>query len=171
MYIAIDVGGTNIRIALVDLSGKESIIKLESHRVPQDYSTGIEGLSEHIAALSKGKDIQGIGACFPGIIDENEMATIANNLPDWTMKPIIQKQLEMFPLPEMVLVERGSECAIWLRGTFFDRYGVTETIKRAFSSPFYCMLIIWIARAFTSSWMTASTSFKASGDDLLVCFR
>jgi len=48
MYIAIDVGGTNMRIALVDLSGKESIIKLESHRVPQDYNIGIEKLGGYI---------------------------------------------------------------------------------------------------------------------------
>ena len=99
MYISIDVGGTNIRIALVDLSGKESIVRLESHRVPQDYSTGIEELSGHIAALSEGQDIQGIGACFPGIIDENDMVTTANNLPDWAMKPIKETLQERFNVP------------------------------------------------------------------------
>jgi len=54
MYIAIDVGGTNMRIALVDLSGKESVMKLESHRIPQDYRIGIEELSGYIAELSEG---------------------------------------------------------------------------------------------------------------------
>jgi len=36
MYIAIDVGGTNMRVALMDLEGGERIVKLESHPVPQD---------------------------------------------------------------------------------------------------------------------------------------
>ena len=99
MYIAIDVGGTNMRIALVDLSGKESIVNLESHRVPQDYSIGIEELIGHIAALSEGQDIQGIGACFPGIIDENDMVTTANNLPDWAMNPIKETLQECFNVP------------------------------------------------------------------------
>ena len=99
MYIAIDVGGTNMRIALVDLSGTESIIKLELHKVSQDYNSGIEELCSYISALSEEQDIEGIGACFPGIIDKNDMVTTANNLPDWTMKPIKQTLQERFRVP------------------------------------------------------------------------
>lgn len=99
MYIAIDIGGTNMRIALVDLSGKETIVKLESHQVPQDYTIGINELSGHITDLSKGHEIQGIGACFPGIIDKYDMVTTANNLPDWTMKPIKETFQERFNVP------------------------------------------------------------------------
>jgi len=99
MYIAIDVGGTNMRIALVNLSGKESIIKLESHRVSQNYQKGIEALCGHIVALSDGEKIEGIGACFPGIIDKNDMVTTANNLPDWAMKPIKQTLEARFHIP------------------------------------------------------------------------
>ena len=58
MYIAIDVGGTNMRIALVDLSGTESIIKLELHKVSQDYNSGIEELCGYISALSEEQDIE-----------------------------------------------------------------------------------------------------------------
>jgi len=99
MYIAIDVGGTNMRIALVDLSEKETIVKQESHQVTQDYSIGIEELSGYIMALSEGQDIQGIGACFPGIVDENEMVNNPNNLPDWGMKPIKETLQERFNAP------------------------------------------------------------------------
>ena len=90
MYISIDVGGTNMRVALVDLEGEARIVKLESHPVPQDYQVGMEKLCGHIADLSAGQKIEGIGACFPGIIDKDNMVTTANNLPDWTMKPIKQ---------------------------------------------------------------------------------
>lgn len=99
MVIAIDVGGTNMRIALVDLSHGAQIIKVEAHRVPQNYAKGIEALSGHISTISSGAQIEGIGACFPGIIDENDMVTTANNLPDWAMKPIKQTLSSRFNVP------------------------------------------------------------------------
>jgi glucokinase len=88
MYIAIDIGGTNMRVGLVDLKGEPQILKLESHPVPQDYQVGIQALMDSIAKVSAGAQIEGIGACFPGIIDKNDMITTANNLPDWSQKPI-----------------------------------------------------------------------------------
>lgn len=103
MYIAIDVGGTNMRIALMDFSEKESIVKLESHRVTQDYNTGIEELIRHVAALSEGQDIQGIGTCFPGIVDENGLVMNPNNLPDWGMKPIKETLEKRFNVPVKVI--------------------------------------------------------------------
>jgi glucokinase len=103
MYISIDVGGTNMRVALVDLEGEARIVKLESHPVPQDYEVGIEKLCGHIADLSAGQKIEGIGACFPGIIDKDNMVTTANNLPDWAMKPIKQFLKDRFGVPVKLL--------------------------------------------------------------------
>ena len=88
MVIAIDVGGTNMRVALADVTGAADLVKVESYPVNQDYQAGIQELIGHVAALSEGREIEGIGACFPGIIDENDMITTANNLPDWAQKPI-----------------------------------------------------------------------------------
>ena len=51
MYIAIDVGGTNMRIALVDLTEDARIMEVESHQVPQDYEEGVEALCGHIETL------------------------------------------------------------------------------------------------------------------------
>jgi predicted NBD/HSP70 family sugar kinase len=99
MYIAIDVGGTNMRIALVDLRGSEKILKLESRPVPQNYQLGIHEMMDCIADISAGQEIQGIGACFPGIIDRNDMVTTANNLPDWAQKPIKETLHERFQVP------------------------------------------------------------------------
>jgi predicted NBD/HSP70 family sugar kinase len=99
MFIAIDVGGTNMRIALVDLSGQAEIVRMESHRVLQDYQEGIAALCSHISTLSSGAEIEGIGACFPGLIDENDMVTTANNLPDWAMRPIKETLSSRFNVP------------------------------------------------------------------------
>jgi len=103
MFISIDIGGTNMRVALVDLVDEARIVKLESHPVPQDYMIGIEKLCGHIADLSEGKKIDGIGACFPGIIDKDNMVTTANNLPDWAMKPIRQFLKDRFGVPVKLL--------------------------------------------------------------------
>lgn len=99
MYIAIDVGGTNMRIALVDLSKEDAILKIESHPVSQDYAVGIEEMMNCIAQVSAGQVIEGIGACFPGILDEYDMIITANNLPDWTHKPIKETLEERFKKP------------------------------------------------------------------------
>jgi len=99
MVIAVDVGGTHMRIALVDLSGDARIVRMESRKAPQDYEEGIEALSIGIAEMAGSEKIQGIGACFPGIIDVNDMVTTANNLPDWTMKPIRHTLEARFDVP------------------------------------------------------------------------
>jgi len=88
MYIAVDVGGTNMRVALVDLAGEERIVRQTAQCVLQDYQAGMEQLIGLIADLARGQTIKGIGSCFPGIIGANDMVTTANNLPDWAMKPI-----------------------------------------------------------------------------------
>lgn len=96
MYIAVDVGGTNMRVALIDLDGGEKIVKVESHPVSQDFSIGITELMDCIADISAGVKIEGIGACFPGIIDKNDRITTANNLPDWAQKPVKEPLQERF---------------------------------------------------------------------------
>lgn len=103
MLIAVDVGGTNMRVALVDLARDGQIVKLASHRVPQDYQEGIGKLIGHITELAEGQTIEGISACFPGIIDEHDMVTTANNLPDWAMKPIKATLEAHFDLPVKLL--------------------------------------------------------------------
>lgn len=99
MYIAIDVGGTNMRVALVDLSGEEKILRIESQPVPQDYAVGIKEMVDCIGKVSAGQPFDGIGACFPGILDKNDMIITANNLPDWTNKPIKRTLQERFSVP------------------------------------------------------------------------
>ena len=99
MYISIDIGGTNMRVALVDLSNSARIAKLETRPVPKKFGEGIDDLSGLIRDLSSGRTLQGIGACFPGIIDENGMITTANNLPDWVNKPIKSTLQERFEVP------------------------------------------------------------------------
>jgi predicted NBD/HSP70 family sugar kinase len=102
MFISIDIGGTNMRAALVDLDGGGRIVRLESQPVVQDYAAGMEKLCGLIASLSEGQAIEGIGACFPGIINDG-VINEANNLPDWAMKPIRQTLEQRFGVPVKLL--------------------------------------------------------------------
>lgn len=99
MLVGVDVGGTNMRVALVDLANGAQILKLDSRRVPQDYTVGIQALMDLITEVSAGEAVEGIGACFPGIIDPAGMVTTANNLPDWVQKPIRETIQERFGVP------------------------------------------------------------------------
>ena len=99
MLVAVDVGGTNMRVALVDMKDSAQIMTLESRKVPQDYTVGIQALMDLIAEVSAGEAIEGIGACFPGIIDPAGMVTTANNLPDWAQKPIRETVQARFGVP------------------------------------------------------------------------
>ena len=103
MYIAVDIGGTNMRIALADVSNGARLVRVENQPVPQDYPSGIRLLTDTIQKLAEGTTIEGIGACFPGIIDRNGMITTANNLPDWTMKPIRQTLEERIGVPVRIV--------------------------------------------------------------------
>ena len=103
MYIAVDVGGTNMRIALVDLAGEGRVVSQSAHRVLQDYATGIEQMMACIQEMAHNQPVEGIGACFPGIIDADDRVTTANNLPDWAMKPIKPALEQRFGLPVKLL--------------------------------------------------------------------
>jgi glucokinase len=103
MYIAVDVGGTHMRVALVDLEEEGRIVRQSRHRVNQDYSAGIQELVGHIADLADQGTVEGIGACFPGIIDEHDRVTTANNLPGWAMQPIKPTLEGRFNLPVKLL--------------------------------------------------------------------
>ena len=117
MYISIDVGGTNMRVALVDLAGEPRVLKLESHPVNQDYTIGIDELSRHIEVLSTGRDIQGIGACFPGIIDENDMQVIGDPAPDLTGEIFTELRFKRISLQASLGFSVGNDVFNYLRYT------------------------------------------------------
>ena len=169
MYISIDVGGTNMRVALVDLEGEARIVNLESHPVPQDYQAGIEKLCGHIADLSAGQKIEGIGACFPGIIDKDNMVTTANNLPDWAMKPIKQFLQDRFGVPVKLLHDAQGAAlgeAIFGAARHTDRFvyfiwgtGIgAADIKKSMTSATICSLL----RTATTSWTGKANNATAA---------
>ena len=113
MRIGIDVGGTNLKIALVDEQG----IIAYSNTVPTHAEMGltytIENIKQAIRDLISETNvakIDGIGFDFPGQIDyKNGIVKLAPNIPGWVDIPIAKIIENEFNVP--VKIDNDVHCA------------------------------------------------------------
>ena len=113
MKIGIDVGGTNVKIALVDANGNIAY----SNTVPTHAEMGlnytIENIKQAIRDLiteSHVENLEGIGFDFPGQIDyKNGIVKLAPNIPGWVDIPIAKIIEEEFHVP--VKIDNDVHCA------------------------------------------------------------
>jgi glucokinase len=100
--IGVDLGGTNMRIAAVDESGKQLELITTSTEVKRGRDLVVGDICDAIRALRKKFDgrghFAGTGIGVPGIIDmESGTVLQSPNLPDWTNYPVrdeIQRRLD-----------------------------------------------------------------------------
>lgn len=112
--IGVDLGGTNLRIAAVDVDGRliEKVtlgtrIALGSDRVLDDMCDSIRRLSDK---YQDGSNLLGIGIGVPGIIDmETAMIRESPNLPGWSDTPV-RKEIER-RLRTRVILENDANSA------------------------------------------------------------
>jgi glucokinase len=99
--VGVDLGGTNMRIAAVDETGKQLEVISTSTEVKRGRESVVSAMCDAIRALS-GKfssthRLIGTGIGVPGIIDmESGLVKESPNLPDWAEYPVreeIQKRL------------------------------------------------------------------------------
>ena len=106
--IGIDVGGTNVKIALVDDNGKI----IYSNSVPTYAKMGYEYTVNNIKQAIKDvmketntapSDIEGIGFDFPGQVDcKTGVVKLAPNIPGWVNVPIAQMIEDEFHIPTRI---------------------------------------------------------------------
>ena len=106
--IGIDVGGTNVKIALVDDKGKI----IYSNSVPtyaqMGYEYTVNNIKQAIKDLmketnTKPSDIQGIGFDFPGQVDyKTGVVKLAPNIPGWVNVPIAKMIEDEFHIPTRI---------------------------------------------------------------------
>lgn len=106
--IGIDVGGTNVKIALVDDNGKI----IYSNSVPtyakMGYEYTVNNIKQAIRDLMKEtntttSDIEGIGFDFPGQVDcKTGVVKLAPNIPGWVNVPIAQMIEDEFHIPTRI---------------------------------------------------------------------
>lgn len=106
--IGIDVGGTNVKIALVGDDGKIIYSNSIPTRAEMGYEYTINSMKEAIKDLLKetklqASDIEGMGFGFPGQIDcQNGIVRLAPNIPGWVNVPIAKIMEEEFSIPTRV---------------------------------------------------------------------
>lgn len=111
MYtVGIDIGGTKIAGALVDIDGN---IVAES-KVPtpaQDPNALVDAVVALVTELSLGKEVLGVGVAAAGFIDADQANIIyAPNL-SWRNEPFKAKLQAKLPLP--VIIENDANAAAW----------------------------------------------------------
>ncbi len=113
--IGVDVGGTNVKVALVDKSGSIVYSDTVPTRAEMGYEYTISNIITAIRNLMKesktNKDmIDGIGFGFPGQIDcDNGIVRLAPNIPGWVNIPIADIVSKEFEIP--VKVDNDVRCA------------------------------------------------------------
>ncbi len=106
--IGIDVGGTNVKIALVDDSGKIIYSNSVPTRAEMGYEYTVNNIKQAIYDLMKetkltAKDIEGIGFGFPGQVDyKSGIVRLAPNIPGWVEVPIAKMIEDEFHIPTRV---------------------------------------------------------------------
>lgn len=91
MYISVDVGGTNIRVAgsssLVDVDLTGSI---ERAKISQDYQKEIKFIISAARRCAAGGDIEALGICVPGTLSPDKTSLeFAHNLKWWEGEPFV----------------------------------------------------------------------------------
>lgn len=106
--IGIDVGGTNVKIALVNDKGGIVYSNSIPTRAEMGYEYTVNSMKDAIRELLKetntqAKDIEGMGFGFPGQIDcQNGVVRLAPNIPGWVDVPIAKIMEDEFGIPTRV---------------------------------------------------------------------
>ena len=103
--IGVDIGGTNIKIALVDFDGKIIYSNTTPTRAEMGYEAGVNNIKQAIKDLMQetnqdSKTIEAIGFGLPGQIDYKE-GVVKNlpNIPGWVNIPLGKIIEEEFSIP------------------------------------------------------------------------
>ncbi len=100
--IGVDVGGTNVKLALVDLAGKIVYSNTTPTRADLGYEHSVANIQSAIEELMKetntNKDsIEAIGFGFPGQIDYKEgVVRLLPNMPGWSNIPVAKIMEDKF---------------------------------------------------------------------------
>jgi len=106
--IGIDVGGTNIKIALVEPNGSITYSNTLPTRTEMGYEYTINNIKQAIKDLmtetkTDKTSIEGIGFGFPGQIDyQKGIVRLAPNIPGWVEVPIAEMIEKEFNIPTRV---------------------------------------------------------------------
>lgn len=130
--IGVDVGGTNVKVALVDKTGSIVYSDTVPTRAEMGYEYTISNMIKAINDVMKEakvtiSNVEGIGFGFPGQIDcDNGIVRIAPNIPGWINIPIAEIVSKEFGVP--VKVDNDVRCAALAELNYGAGKGATNMI-------------------------------------------
>ncbi|MGN1343950.1 MAG: ROK family protein [Traorella sp.] len=102
-YIGVDLGGTNVRAAVVDETGKILDMKKTSTEIHLGTAHVMKKIKDLIRSLDDYDSASGIGLGVPGPVDTKEkVMVLASNLPGFEKYPIAQEIEDEFHIPTYI---------------------------------------------------------------------
>jgi glucokinase len=87
--VGVDIGGTNIKLGLVDRQGRVTRRRLLPTRAKQGPIPALERVATAIAALGRGHRVASVGVGIAGLVDhDNGIVRVPPNLPGWNGTPV-----------------------------------------------------------------------------------
>lgn len=108
--VGVDLGGTNIRVALVDSDGQ--ILAEERAPTPDHWPELRNTITELVARLqSAHPDVAAVGVGAAGMVDRDGAVHYAPNIPRLIRVPLRQSLADALPVP--VVVDNDANVAAW----------------------------------------------------------
>lgn len=99
-YLGIDLGGTQIRVAVVDEEGIIYQTETASSHATESAEVIVNNIFNQIDKIENLDEISGIGIGVPGPVNQNEgHMTLASNIPALSKYPLIKVLRERYELP------------------------------------------------------------------------
>ena len=117
--IGVDLGGTNLKLAIVSDSGKilhEAVRPTDAENGPEHVLTQVEEGIAELLSLTKKYNLVGIGIGSAGPVDfENGIVHHPPNFPDWEVEPVRDRIAQRFGHP--TFVDNDANVAALAEGT------------------------------------------------------
>ena len=114
LFLGIDVGGTNVKLGLVDASGvihaKDALSTRELVTPERVFNAALAFADQKSSSAAYGKfNLAGIGLAVPGVLDSQEaVLREVVNLPGWKGKPLRDVLGQARDLPNVVVNDANS---------------------------------------------------------------
>lgn len=96
MYIAVDIGGTNTRIASFKDTDPETKLNFKKIETEKEFEKGLESLRNIISELIEDEKIEGLGISIASGINAEGKTIVNPNIPEWKAEKLVPKLTSVF---------------------------------------------------------------------------
>jgi len=103
MYIAIDIGGTNTRVALFSSLDPKTKIGYKKIQTSQSYKDGLENIIESINNLVLNQNILAISIAIASTLDTENKSIVSPNITEWKAEKVATALQNTYNSPVKIL--------------------------------------------------------------------